>query len=286
MRLNRIRPALIVALLAMVALAGCDISFIFPGPWPEPTADFDLEVSVSWKTVADVDLYVTYPFPADDRNPVDNTGTPVYSDIALAYNPGVSAGDPGFFPQDGTSQREKVYSAWQESTLSSRRDSWLAAVELVEKSSSSLRRETAWVRDLPFNYAGLSFNTTSTSANRLPSGATYAWLGVMEVYVYGVSAKLATVSDGGADAVVTVRNSAGTTIAEFTLPKYTDLDGISIAKVLLFRAKDAFSEYNFYQILPNAQLITSTTQIRSVAGDAGDGSLDVINVGGRNDEGL
>ena len=259
---------------SIVLLGGC--TFIF-GAWPGWEGYVaDITITVEWGgSVDDVDLYVTYPYPADE-NPINDWGTPVYSETLDAYARGGSAGDDGFYPEDNV-DREGVSAAigWDdESSFGSG-----PAVEVIEESDWG-GPETIVVRELPFYTSFADFNTVATPDNGLPGGSTYAWVGVMEVYVYGQDGQLAYPSGSGANPVITIRDSNDNIISEIMTPTYADLEGASVARINLFVEKNGGLEYNFYQVLPQVQRYTDDGQFRSVVGDD-DVAGDVINVRGR-----
>jgi len=256
--------------ISVMLLGGC--TFIF-GPWSGWEGYFeDISIEVSWGgSVDDVDLYVTYPL----GNPIDGAGEPVYSTILKSYDTNVAGGDTGFFPEDVTG-REGVSGApgWlKESTYGVG-----PAVELVEESSWG-GPEVVVVRELPFSTTGISFDTDPNADNGLPYGSTYAWVGVMEVYLYAQDGQLAYPSGGGANPVVTFRDSNDDIISEIMTPTYADLEGASVARINLFVENNGGSQYNFYQILPQVQRYTDENQFRSITG--GDEAPAAINIRGR-----
>ena len=209
----------------------------------------------------------------DDHNPIDDFGTPIYSEVADSYPPPL-AGDPGFFPEDGPTNREEVSAAsYETSSYGSG-----PAVEVVEEASWGGGPETIVVRELPFETYDATFNTSPSSANGLPSGASYAWVGVMEVYVYAPAEQLSYPDGDGAHAVVTISDADGDIVSQFPLPEYTNLKGASVARINLFIQKEGLAEYYFYQILPDTRLYTDDDQFGNVVGDGA--PVGVVNVRG------
>jgi hypothetical protein len=249
------------ALIAIATIAGCTIIYQ-PGTGLMPSGD--LRVELTWdRTDVDLDLYLTYPDP--QTTTVNPAAVPVYTSIRDAYDAPL-AGNVGFFPEDAN-RRARVY-----------QDADRSADNNVRYSSVRTTKEVITVLDIPFNYGSLtlpqSFTTSPVTANALPQGRDYAWVGVMEVYVFGRSG---TVSGAGNPAV-SIYDNAGERIAQFAVTEETHIKGLSIARIPVFRTTDG---RNYYQILLDKQLILDTTGIRSVA--PADSDYVVIGLEGRED---
>ncbi len=234
------------AFIAVTAIAGCHVT-VAPGPTPSPPSDLTIELT--WdRSDVDLDLYLTFPDPQHTTvNPAD---VPVYASIQDAYQAPV-VGNVGFFPEDGATRRNRVYQGNQRSPDHN-----------VIFSSPRTRKEVITVHDIPFDFGVLtaldSFTTLPTAANALPSGRRYAWVGVMEIYVFGA---VGTVSNAG-NPTVTIYDSADNRVASFPINEETHIKGLSVARIPVFRTTDA---RNYYQALLDKQLILDTTGIRSVA---------------------
>ena len=133
---------------------------------------------------------------------------------------------------------------------------------------------------MPFDTTGASFNTSPSAENGLPAGSTYAWVGVMEVYVYAQDGQLAYSNGAGANPVITIRNAQDDIISELMTPTYADLEGASVARINLFVEKNGEKQYRFYQVLPQIERYTDDGQFRSVVGGDVETTGEVINVRG------
>ena len=261
---------------SVILLGGC--TFIFNNSdWEGYVAD--LSITVEWGgDVSNVDLYVTYPYPADE-NPIDDWGTPTYGSTLDSYDGHLATGfgDDGFFPEDGT-DREGVSDAsgwYLESSYGAG-----PAVEVTQESHDGDGPETIVIREFPFDTTGASFNTSPSAENGLPAGSTYAWVGVMEVYVYAQDGQLAYSNGAGANPVITIRNAQDDIISELMTPTYADLEGASVARINLFVEKNGEKQYRFYQVLPQIERYTDDGQFRSVVGGDVETTGEVINVRG------
>ncbi len=242
--LRMVAPAAIIVLV----LAACEIHVYGPAP-PEPA---DLSIELVWSNSdVNLDLYLTYPDP--DGSSVDSGEVPRYFGIQDAYD-APSVGNPGFFPEDGSANRARVHAGNRRS-----------ADENVVFEAPRSRTEIIRVYDIPFEYGTLvdpdDFETDPSNANALPTGRWYAWVGVMEVYVYGRSG---TVSDAGSP-TVNIYDNDNTRIASFPIDEKTHIKGLSVARIPVFRTDD---NKNYYQILLHKSLVNSTDQIRSVSPDS------------------
>ena len=254
------------ALVVIAVIAGCNIT-IMPGA--DPVTTTDLRVELTWnRSDVDLDLYLTFPDPQNTT--VDPAAVPVYTSIQDAYA-APEVGNVGFFPEHGTERRDRVYQANHRS-----------ADNNVRYTSPRTTKEVITVHDIPFNYGALtldegftdSFTTSPSTVNALPSGRRYAWVGVMEIYVFGAEG---TVSGAG-EPTVTIYDSANEKLAQFPINEDTHIKGLSIARIPVFRTTDG---RNYYQILLHKQLILDTTGIRSVGPAESD--YIVIGIEGRED---
>ena len=256
---KRIMKAIGLAVLAIAVLTGCNFEInVFPGF----ATRSDLTFELVWDN-SNVDLYLTYPDP--DTTTVAG-GVPPYTNIQDAYAAGTALGEPGFFPEDGTGRRARVHAGNTRSADGN-----------AEFFAPRARTEIIRVWDIPFEYGSLvagDFNTSPGSANALPGGRTYAWVGVMEVYVWGHDGN---VSDAGSP-TVNVYDNTNTKIASFPIDESTHIKGLSVARIPVFRTSDGL---NYYQILLDKRLINDTGQIRSIAPEA---DYYILGVEGTDDE--
>ncbi len=236
-----------VVAIAIAALSGCIVIF----GWDiARRANADLTIELTWKSnVNDLDLYVTYP----GSQPVNANSDPVYSSIQAAYDARF-VGLDGFLPVDGAEYREKVHAGNPKSTSDVR---WIANV--------GTRMEVIQVLGLPFQLPSLGYNTQPSAENALPSGYDYAWVGIMEVYVYGVSDPVVS-AGSNAGATVTIYDRNTNVLGEFVLPEQIPMQGASVARIALFeRRAPGGATQAYYQILPHTTVIRDTGGIRSVS---------------------
>ena len=247
-RLNRrilMTVRLVAALCAGSLIVGCTV--IVNPTWPDRSND--LTVELKWSNPAvDLDLYLTYPGP--EVTSINSGSVPPYQSIQDAYGPPFTAGNWGFFPEDGLQHRERVYRGFPQSTDGN------ASFE-----RAGTRLQTIGVRDFPFEDGNLTlgdFTTRSSRQNALPTGPDYAWVGVMEVYVYG---RTGQVSDAG-NPTVTFYDSQNRKVASFLIAGDTSVKGASITRIPVFRTDDG---RNYYQFLLDQRMVLTTGDIRSIA---------------------
>ena len=235
-----------VVAIAIAALSGCIVIF----GWDiARRANADLTIELTWKSnVNDLDLYVTYPGNSPE------SPLPEYLKIQDAYDAVLVGGGLGFFPEDGAQHREKVHADNPKSTSDVR---WIANV--------GTRMEVIQVLGLPFQLPSLGYNTQPSAENALPSGYDYAWVGIMEVYVYGVSDPVVS-AGSNAGATVTIYDRNTNVLGEFVLPEQIPMQGASVARIALFeRRAPGGATQAYYQILPHTTVIRDTGGIRSVS---------------------
>lgn len=240
--------AITMAGIAAIVLAACEWN-VYLGSPPQPPKPADLSIELVWSdSDVNLDLYLTYPDP--ETTSVDSGEVPRYFNIQDAYDAPV-VGNPGFFPEDGRANRARVHAGNRES----------ADGNVVFEAPRS-RSEIIRVYDTPFDYGVLvdptDFETDPRPENALPGGRWYAWVGVMEVYVYGRTGR---VSDAGSP-TVNIYDNDNTRIASFPIDEKTHIKGLSVARIPVFRTDD---NKNYYQILLHKSLVNSTDQIRSVS---------------------
>ncbi|TVQ23573.1 MAG: hypothetical protein EA382_09680 [Spirochaetaceae bacterium] len=240
-----------VVAIAITALSGCIVIF----GWDiARRANADLTIELTWKSnVNDLDLYVTYP----GSQPVTSGDDPVYSSIQLAYD-APTLGEPGFFPEDGIGSRERVHAGNRTSSHGPGNVRWIANV--------GTRMEVIQVDAYPFSLPSLGHNTAANTHNALPAGFDYAWVGIMEVYVYGVSDPVVS-AGSNAGATVTIYDRNANVLGEFVLPEQIPMQGASVARIALFerRSQSTGAKQAYYQILPHTTVIRDTGGIRSIA---------------------
>ena len=260
-----------VAAVALV-LAGCEFNFYLP-PWEEDVPEVGIYFSLEWTDNGydEPHLYLTYPAPAD-RNTTDDYGEQQllepYDSYPLAT--GDEGADPGDIdsgiPNESTDFRGAVYYGDKTSGYPTDR---APGVELISDEDGS---EVILVREFPFTGTGLTFATVADGSaddlTGLPIG-TYAWIGIMQVYAFAERGQLAYPNDD-VDAVLKVyqipsRGSEPVQLAEYAIAEGTDVIGASVARVNCFYDDEGFE---VYQILWDARILRSTTQIRSVAPSA------------------
>ncbi|MEE8441878.1 MAG: hypothetical protein V3S41_09165 [Spirochaetia bacterium] len=250
---------LVPAVALLLVLSACDITLIFgdtPGTDPAPDG---LSFSLEWTDNGSdtPHLYVTYPAPADGDT-TNQLGTPTF--VEPYFSP-ADGGDLGFdpidigdgIPNEASDTRGSVYFgniASDFGTLG------IPAVELTDISDAS---EVIYVRGFPFASLSTDVSTTGGGVTGLATGL-YTWVGVMEVYAYATSGRLAYASGAGVGAVLNVFDT-GALLASYELPANTDLRGSSIVRINLFYEGNT----EVYQLVPDIRVIQSTTQIRSVA---------------------
>ena len=255
-RAKRITKPIAIAAVVLTLFAACDV-FIVLGFLDNDT---DLTVELRWEdSSTDLDLYLTHP----DELTVGAT-PPVYSDVILAYDEPV-LGNSGFFPQDkdlDPSSRNTVYRGNTSGGPSG------TEVRFLTSSSLGSTREVIEVNDIPFDYGNLDsgdYNSQSSDGpNGLPSGFDFAWVGVMEVYVWSPTGTV----NGAGDAKVIVYDSDDNVLGEFPVPSDITVEGASLVRIPVFRAHDGSSARNYYQILAHTQLLTDEAQIRSISNES------------------
>jgi len=170
----------LLGLALMLSLSGCLVLV----EWIDSSAD--LSIRLKWDDEStDLDLYVTYPRSSS----VTSGSVPEYASILDAYNPqSVFGGNNGFFPEDGAALQYRSYVNQDD------QESENGKMEYRRPSDTT---EVIELFGIPFPYGALNsgdYDSTPTTANALPQGYDYAWIGVMEVYVYG---ERGTVSGAG-----------------------------------------------------------------------------------------
>ena len=262
---KRIMKAIGLAVLAIAVLTGCNFEInVFPGFATRSDITFEL---VWDNSNVDLDLYLTYPNPV--QYSVDSGDVPQYERIQDAYDASTLEGNLGFFPEDATVNPDRRANVYADNTRS--------ADGNAEFFAPRARTQIIRVWDIPFEYGSLvagDFNTSPASPNALPGGRTYAWVGVMEVYVWG---RTGNVSDAGSP-IVNVYDNSNTKFASFPIDESTHIKGLSVARIPVFRTSD---NRNYYQILLDKRLVNSTGQIRSVAPS---GDYYILGVEGTDDE--
>lgn len=239
----------ITGMVAVLVLTGCQGLL---EEWLERNSDVTL--SLTWEGGEDLDLYLTYPAPADNDT-TDDAGTPTYGSIADAYYPALINGDEGFYPEDGTANRAFVNQVDRSSA-----DGDVRWFSFGDDSDDNDNREVIYIDQLPFNYTlgGGDYNTTPNSANALPSGYDYAWVGVLEGYVWGFDGD---VSDAE-EVKLTVYNEDDRLLGEFVIPQEMTVKGTSLVRIPVFQVEGRSAVV--YQVLAHTQLLTASNQIRSV----------------------
>jgi hypothetical protein len=258
-RAKRIAKPIALAVMVLALFAACDIFILF---------DFldnstDLTIELTWdNSSTDLDLYVTHP----DVRTINPAAVPLYDSVTDAYDEEI-VGNTGFFPKDKLTSSTSRNAIWRNDTAGGPTND-----EIRFSTSSSLgdTREVIDIYDIPFTYDKplsypVDFNSSSADGpNGLPSGYDFAWVGVMEVYVWSPSG---TVSGAG-NARVIVYDSNDNALGEFPVPEDTTVEGASLVRIPVFRADDGSTRRNYYQILAHTQLLTSSTQIRSITGES------------------
>ncbi|MFP4550663.1 MAG: hypothetical protein ACLFNT_07660 [Spirochaetales bacterium] len=229
--------------VTLVATAFLLTSCIIILPWLEGEADLTLELT--WSGDEDLDLYLTYP----DVDTTESATVPNYLSVADAYFVPTPAGNSGFAPEDGTANRDRVY---EDRTQSADGD--------VVWQNYGDNREVIKIKELPFNYTLGSgdYNTTADSENGLPSGYTYAWVGVLEAYVWGHDANASDADD----VTLSVYDDSDRLLGEYLIPAETRVKGAALVRIPVFQVQG--EDLVYYQVLAHTQLLTSVNQIRSV----------------------
>lgn len=253
----------VMALIAATAVfvTACDISIIVDDGGTDLA---DLTFSLEWDGTENLDLYMTYP----DSSDTTYDAPPFTDPYTIPPSTGWDA-DIGFWPDDLStsdwtedgSDRAAVYWGNHASDMEYRSQ---PAVELINDATNGNEDETIAVRGFPFSASATNVSTNGgTNADGLPGGYDYTWVGVMELYAYADgSAKISSSSGADTAARLVVRDD-GTVIGEYELPVETDLKGASIVRINCFY-RDGIE---YYQIVPDVQVVNVTTQIRSVSGD-------------------
>jgi len=270
-KLRRTAKPISLSIAILALFAACDIFIFLPG-WLDDSTDLSIELT--WDGSQDLDLYVTVPAPSDG-NTTNNAGTPPYTNILQAYDQAaISGGDPGFTPKDGTSQRERIFSG-------NTSDSFSGDTVVYNSGASDSDTQVIEIRGIPFNYNTGGFTTAANSENGLTAGYDYAWVGIMEVYVWATSGK---VSD--ADNVQVTVYQGSNTVGTYVIPEDTNVTGASLVRIPVFRARNTSTsaERNTYQILAHTQLLTSQSQIRGIEEPQVVGEYQVLNVFGTQDQ--
>ncbi|MFW5849362.1 MAG: hypothetical protein ACOCXN_06280 [Spirochaetota bacterium] len=254
MRTASSRVILPIGLIAVIVLAfgGCDVIVVFSG---DSNADANLSIQLTWEDEdTDLDLYVTLPEPADDDYTVETGEVPPYNSIQDAYGEFLG-GRLGFFPEDGREYRDEVYEDNPESNYNG---------EVVYDKASETT-EVIQILDVPFDYDTLyesDYTTTPNEDNALPSGHEYAWIGVMEVYVWAQRGEVSTAGNP----VVTVYDENDREIGWYPINEDTYIKGASVIRIPVFRTTNS-DRRNYYQLLLDKRLINTTNDIRSIAAE-------------------
>lgn len=223
----------------------------------------DVSIVALWKSSFDnVDAYVTYP-DAFDTDPDGFKGEAELDTPNDTLDDGGGA-DPGFFVGDGTSDRERLsdFDAKYASdatfgNLNISGDTSTAAVGIERIADQGSGPETVAIRAVPIDWPGnVNYDTPSTQQNLLPGGSDYAWVGVLQYYVYGASGDLSvqgeSAAESGADLNVYVTQGSSV-LGRYRVPDFTNVEGASLIRInLLARESDGA---DFYQIVPDTHLV-------------------------------
>lgn len=244
-----------LALALMTMLSGCEFWFFFGDD------QADLSFTLEWDGSENLDLYMTYPRISDTTTNAPNFDEPYEDDLSTGGTAAI-----GFYPGNG-SGRGTV--DWSNKKETFREYGGRAAVELLEDATDGSDEELLVVRGFPFGASATDSSTGGGGDTGLPSGYTYTWVGVMELYAFADSGKISYGSGAGTEAKLVIRDD-GDVIGEYALPTDTDLRGASIVRINTFYRDDGFESREYYQIVPDIRLITSTSQIENVSGRGAD----------------
>jgi hypothetical protein len=283
---------------------------------PATVGTTDISFILLWNDgFHDVDAYLTYPKPGV---PATSGGvSPVFSD---PYSAPTSNYSSWFSPDTFTipeapavPDRRKIYFSapstasdadvadWNpvthvntlnkgtndfDSDSSGSNDTY--KIELDVDASLGGGPESITVRTFPWAENGEGYNTTLLTGTGLPSGSTYAWVGVMEYYISAfendydsitATSDYLSTNNGtdvtSADAVLYVLQ--GTTIlGKYTVPEYTNVKTASLVRVNCFWKNDGVTEKEFYQIVPDLRVLQSVDGIKSI-----DNSYGIITATGK-----
>lgn len=219
----------------------------------------DISIITTWSgSFSDVDSHITYPT-------ADNWGTnqdPVFTDLYQDQDPGLDA-LTGFFPTSTLSDRERVYHGVRTSTSTVGDFSGVVtdttpAVTLDVDDVDGSGPETITIKAPPVPASSISYRTPSSAAIGLPSGSSYAWIGVMEFYVNSFSTpSLATEGVSGGASVVVYVVQGSSVEARIVVPDYILIETASVLRINLFvRQSDNTA---FYQFVPDVRIVGNDT---------------------------
>jgi hypothetical protein len=235
-------------------------------------ADLDsgtLTIATVWDDgFDDVDVHITYP-----------DGWRGQYDFIHPYSESLSY--DGFEPH--TSGRETVY--WKEKGSRCDLDDvgftgdYRACVELDVDDRNGAGPETLSIRAIPFDWYSRNpvFDIDGGGATQLPIGYSYAWIGVMQLYVHGFSDALQDEGEYlGAEVEIYVF-SDDQFEGLYLLPRYTNINAASVLRINLFARDD---NVDFYQITPDLRVLNQYSPDDDIPAFKGIPRSDILNVAG------
>jgi hypothetical protein len=244
-----------------------------PGVELRSNDEYGISFVLMWDNTDDMDLHITYP-TNDLSSDTDDTSVFDTPNSTWATNWHNGFGPAGTYAASSTdsTNRNDVYYNNKQSTLKTWLNSDLSAVVLDRDDTDGYGPETGTIRTIPAATTGNTKPINPTASNALPSGYTYRWVGVAEVYIDGYDANIATADSTGARPYIaafqTLTDTNGDLYAEnlgfFPVPDYITLKTISAIRINMFLADadDASAlDTEIFQLIPD---ITTANVIKGL----------------------